>query len=82
MLIKEQLQKLIGIEILVNNNSPKFTIFSVEDELMKVRWNNSATDSDMSILNFNKIMLPKISMYASDETDDLISVKDFIEIID
>lgn len=82
MLTKEQLQKLIGIEILVDNNSPKFTIFSVEDELMKVRWNNSATDSDMSILNFNKIMLPKISMYASDETDDLISVKDFIEIID
>ena len=82
MLTKEQLQKLIGIEIFVNNNSFKFTIFSVEDELMKVRWDNSATDSDMSILNFNKIMLPKISMYASDETDDLISVKDFIEIID
>ena len=82
MLTKEQLQKLIGIEIFVNNNSFKFTIFSVEDELMKVRWNNSATDSDMSILNFNKIMLPKIFMYASDETDDLISVKDFIEIID
>ncbi len=82
MLTKEQLQKLIGIEILVNNSGPKFTIFSVEDELMKVRWNNSATDSDMSILNFNKIMLPKISMYSSDETDDLISVKDFIEIID
>ena len=80
MLTKEQLQKLIGIEILVNNNnSPKFTIFSVEDELMKVRWDNSAIDSDMYILNFNKIMLPKISMYASDETDDLISVKDFIE---
>jgi hypothetical protein len=82
MLTKEQLQKLIGIEIFVNNNSFKFTIFSVEDELMKVRWDNSAIDSDMYILNFNKIMLPKISMYASDETDDLISVKDFIEIID
>lgn len=82
MLTKEQLQKLIGIEILVDNNSPKFTIFSVEDELMKVRWNNSTTDSDMSILNFNKIMLPKISTYASDETDTLMSVKDFIEIID
>ena len=79
MLTKEQLQKLIGIEIFVNNNSFKFTIFSVEDELMKVRWDNSAIDSDMYILNFNKIMLPKISMYASDETDDLISVKDFIE---
>lgn len=82
MLTKEQLQKLIGIEIFVNNNSFKFTIFSVEDELMKVRWDNSAIDSDMYILNFNKIMLPKIFMYASDETDDLISVKDFIEIID
>jgi hypothetical protein len=82
MLTKEQLQKLIGIEIFVNNNSFKFTIFSVEDELMKVRWDNSAIDSDMYILNFNKNMLPKIFMYASDETDDLISVKDFIEIID
>ena len=79
MLTKEQLQKLIGIEIFVNNNSFKFTIFSVEDELMKVRWDNSAIDSDMYILNFNKIMLPKISMYTSNKTDDLISVKDFIE---
>ncbi len=41
MLTKEQLQKLIGVEILVNNNGFGFTIFSLEEKSMTIRWNNN-----------------------------------------
>ena len=82
MLTKEQLQKLIGVEILVNSNGFGFTIFSLEDESMTVRWNNVSFYSNIKYLYFNNTLLPMISMYVSDETDEVMLVKDFIKVVD
>ena len=75
MLTKDILQKLIGILIVYKIQN--FIILNADD-LIQIYDVNSKNKTNLTIKKFERL-LPNLFVYASDETDDLTPLIEFIK---